>query len=202
MAHGLFDKPPEGFEYVPDMITEVEERELVEQVAALPFYEVKMHGITAKRRVKHFGWVYGYTSWQIEPGPPLPEFLHPLRDRAAALVGVAPDLFAEVLVTDYPCGAGIGWHRDAPMFGPVVVGVSLAGSCRFRFQRNTPEGRETFAHLLEPRSAYVLSGPARWTWQHCIPPGKTRRYSITFRTVPERVDQPTGRTGRKHGERA
>jgi alkylated DNA repair dioxygenase AlkB len=87
-----------------------------------------------------------------------------------------------VLVTEYTPGAGIGWHRDAPSFG-VVVGVSLLGPCRFRFARGAGGARETRAVILEPRSAYVLSGPARWQWQHSIPPGKTARYSITFRTM-------------------
>ena len=36
---------------------------------------------------------------------------------------------------------------------------------------------------LEPRSAYVLTGPARTQWEHSIPPVKETRYSITFRTL-------------------
>ena len=36
-------------------------------------------------------------------------------------------------MTEYRPGAGIGWHRDAPPFG-IVAGVSLAGTCRMRFQ--------------------------------------------------------------------
>jgi alkylated DNA repair dioxygenase AlkB len=89
----------------------------------------------------------------------------------------------EVLVTRYEAGAGIGWHRDAPMFGPIVAGVSLLAACRMRFQRKTKIGRETAEWVLEPRSAYVLSGEARRCWQHSIPPTKALRYSITFRTV-------------------
>jgi hypothetical protein len=34
-----------------------------------------------------------------------------------------------------------------------------------------------------PRSGYVLSGAARYAWQHSIPPTKALRYSITFRTL-------------------
>jgi alkylated DNA repair protein (DNA oxidative demethylase) len=36
---------------------------------------------------------------------------------------------------------------------------------------------------LDPRSGYVLSGPARYAWQHSIPPTKALRFSITFRTL-------------------
>ena len=111
----------------------------------------------------------------------------PLRDRAAALVALDPEDFAEALVTEYPAGAGIGWHRDAPQFGPVIVGISLLGACRFRFQRGQGTARETCALSVEPRSAYVLGGAARSTWQHAILPTKTLRYSITFRTLRRRA---------------
>jgi alkylated DNA repair dioxygenase AlkB len=93
-------------------------------------------GIPAHRRTGHFGWLYGYDSAKIAPGPPVPDFLAPLCNRIAPLLGRAPD---EVLVTEYMPGAGIGWHRDAPAFGPVVVGISLLGPCRMRFQRGEAE---------------------------------------------------------------
>lgn len=97
-----------------------------------------------------------------------------------------------MLVTEYPAGATIGWHRDAPMFG-VVVGVSLLTACRFRFQRGKGESRETRTITLEPRSAYVLGGEARWRWQHHIPAITAPRYSITFRTLRE--NYRAGRSG-------
>ncbi|MFL5967577.1 MAG: hypothetical protein ACJ747_13605, partial [Gaiellaceae bacterium] len=48
--------------------------------------------------------------------------------------------------------------------------------------------RETYELELAPRSGYVLSGDARTKWQHHVPPTKSLRYSITFRTLrnPER----------------
>lgn len=174
---------PEGIQYHPDFITEDEECRLIESIEGLEFSEVRMHGIAAKRRVAHFGLVYGYETWRVEPGPPVPEFLIPLQERMAELLKTEPAALAEILVTQYPPGAVIGWHRDAPMFGPDVAGVSLLAPCRMRFQRGKGTNRETYALALEPRSAYVLSGPARSTWQHSIPPVKSLRYSITFRTL-------------------
>jgi alkylated DNA repair protein (DNA oxidative demethylase) len=175
------DTPP-GFVYRPDFLTFDEERTTLTGVAALDFHEVKMRGQVARRRTTHFGWTYGYETWRIEPGPPIPDFLLALRPRAAAVGGVAADELVEVLVTHYPPGAGIGWHRDAPMFG-AVVGVSLLSACRFRFQRGKGAERVTAAAALEPRSAYALDGPARWQWQHSIPPAKSERYSVTYRTL-------------------
>ena len=173
---------PPGFLYHTDFLSGEEERALLAAVQVLPYAEVRMRGQVARRRTAQFGWRYGYESWRVEPGPPIPAFLAALRGPIAALTGVEAAALEEVLVTEYPSGAGIGWHRDAPSFG-VVVGVSLLSACRFRFARGVGPARETRGVILEPRSAYVLDGPARWQWQHSIPPGQTARYSITFRTI-------------------
>lgn len=39
-----------------------------------------------------------------------------------------PEALAQVLVTRYPAGSVIGWHRNAPAFGPTVVGLSLGSA--------------------------------------------------------------------------
>lgn len=174
---------PEGLLYVAELISEAEERALLDHVCAVTFEEIRMRGQVARRRTAHFGWLYGYESWKVEPGPAIPGFLLPLRERCAALMEEAPERLVEALVSEYPPGATIGWHRDAPMFGPKVVGVSLLAPCRMRFQRGKGEARQTFALELQPRSAYVLGGEARSVWQHSIPAVKAPRYSITFRTL-------------------
>ena len=143
-----------------------------------------MRGQTARRTVRHFGLDYDYESGELVPADPLPEPLVFVRDRCASLMEREPEDLVQILVSRYPEGAGIGWHRDAPMFGSQVAGVSLLAPCRMRFQRTTKEhGRETAAIELAPRSAYVLAGKARWSWQHSIPATKALRYSITFRTL-------------------
>jgi alkylated DNA repair dioxygenase AlkB len=180
-ADGVSGTPP-GFVYHPDFLRVDEEAALLAGVTALEFHDVKMRGQVARRRTAHFGWTYGYETWRIEPGPPIPGDLLALRPRVAALAGVPDEALVEVLVTWYPTGAGIGWHRDAPMFGD-VVGVSLGAPCRFRFQRGTAAARRTAAAVLEPRSAYVLRGAARWQWQHSIPATAAERYSVTYRTL-------------------
>jgi alkylated DNA repair dioxygenase AlkB len=52
-----------------------------------------------------------------------------------------------------------------------------------RFQRGKGDARQVAEITLKPRSAYVLAGAARFTWQHSIPATKALRYSITFRTL-------------------
>jgi alkylated DNA repair dioxygenase AlkB len=174
---------PAGLVYVSEFVSEDEERELVDRVQALEFEEVRMRGQVALRTVHHLGHRYDYEGWRLVAADPVPAWMTALRERAGDLAGVDPEEFTEALVTHYPPGAGIGWHRDAPLFGPKVVGVSLLGACRMRFQRRAAGVRRVHTLDLAPRSAYVLGGAARWSWQHSIPATPELRYSVTFRTV-------------------
>jgi DNA oxidative demethylase len=174
---------PSGLVYRPVLISEAEEQQALGVLEAMEFHTVTMHGQTARRTVRHFGLDYGYESWQLVPTDPLPDELAWLADRAGSLAGLDPGDFAQILLSRYPPGSTIGWHRDAPMFGPKVVGISLASACRMRFQRGKGPARQVAEVTLAPRSGYVLAGAARYAWQHSIPPTRALRYSITFRTL-------------------
>jgi alkylated DNA repair dioxygenase AlkB len=87
-----------------------------------------------------------------------------------------------VLINEYRPGAGIGWHRDKPQFDEVVA-VSLLAHCVLRFRRRSGETWERRSLTVEPRSAYLLTGPSRTVWEHSIPALDRHRYSITFRTL-------------------
>ena len=183
-------KLPDGFVYQSEFISAEEERVLLENIERIAFGEVRMHGVVAKRRVAHYGRGYEYDGAGLTDAAPIPKFLMPLRARVAAFAGLAPDEFAEALVTDYPERAPIGWHRDAPVFD-MIVGVSLLSDCTMHFRpwphsKNRATRTKSLTQLLEPRSAYILRGPSRTQWQHHIPPTKTRRISITFRTLRAR----------------
>jgi DNA oxidative demethylase len=177
---------PSGLVYRPEFLSSGEEAELLAFMEATEFHSVTMRGQTARRTVRHYGYAYGYGSGRVAPGEPLPNELAWLRDRAAGLADLAPAKLAQTLVSRYPPGAPIGWHRDAPTFGPTLVGVSLGASSRLRLRSDDGEERRSFELELEPRSAYVLGGPSRAHWQHRIPPVKELRYSITFRTLSAR----------------
>jgi alkylated DNA repair dioxygenase AlkB len=175
-------EPPEGFELKLEFLDEEEHARLVAWFGSISFGEVRMRGVAAKRRVAQFGWRYSFETFRLSPAAPVPEELRQVRGRAAALARIPPEEFSEALVTEYPPGAGIGWHRDAPHFG-LIAGISLGAACRMRFRR--AEGEETFtaAAELPPRSIYLLTGSARKDWQHMIPPVREPRWSITFRTL-------------------
>jgi alkylated DNA repair protein (DNA oxidative demethylase) len=175
---------PEGLVYRPDFITADEEQTVLAVVRDLEFHQVRMHGQIARRTVCHFGYDYDYESrGSISQASALPAELLWLRDRCARLADLQPEELAQTLISRYPPGAPIGWHRDAPMFGAKIAGVSLLSACRMRFQRSAGDVRLGFELELAPRSAYVLGGAARSLWQHSIPPVKDLRYSITFRTM-------------------
>jgi alkylated DNA repair dioxygenase AlkB len=175
--------PPDGFRLVRDALSETEERALLARIAALAFEEVRFRGVIARRRVVHFGAGYAYAQRAIAAAEPMPAWLEPLRARAEQWTGIAAQAFEEALITHYPPGAGIGWHRDAPVFGPTVVGLSLAAPCALRFRRAVGAAWERFEIESPPRSGYVIGGAARAAWQHSIPPVRETRFSITLRTL-------------------
>lgn len=173
---------PAGFVFKPDFLTGDEEAGLLAHLNAVEYSAFTMRGVTARRRVKDFGYRYSFDSRAISEGPPVPPFLLPLREKAAALADVEPDALAEALIIEYQPGATIGWHRDAPPFG-IIVGISLGSSCTFKLRPYGVAGAKAIAFELPPRSAYVLAGDVRSHWEHSIPAVKSLRYSVTFRTL-------------------
>src|SRR5215210_412579 len=115
----------------------------------------------------------------------MPDWLEPLRDKAASFAAVEADEFTHVLIARYDPGAGIGWHRDRDVFDR-VVGISLRSPATLRFRQRTVNGFRRASLELEPRAAYLLSGDARYVWEHSIAPGDEMRFSITFRTLSDK----------------
>jgi alkylated DNA repair dioxygenase AlkB len=181
---------PEGFLYEPDFLTEAEESKLLREIRTLNFEVFDFHGYKAKRRIVAYGWDYDFSSRRTTETKPIADFLLPLRDRAATFISNPPESIVEAVVIEYTPGAPIGWHRDVPQF-ETIIGISLAGSCRMRLKPYKAEGKITSINLA-PRSIYVISGIARWRYQHSIPPVESLRYSITFRTLREQEKMKAG----------
>lgn len=190
----------EGFRYRPDLISHAEEDAIIERARDLPFQEFDFHGFKGKRRVVSFGWHYEFAGGgRLRKADEIPEFLLPLRARAASFARREPDYFQHVLVTEYGPGVGIGWHRDKAVFGE-VIGISFLSACLLRFRRkidppvlqprqSKKRNWERVNVFAEPRSAYLLSGPSRSEWEHSILRVDSMRYSITFRQKLYDVDR-------------
>ncbi|MBS0479933.1 MAG: alpha-ketoglutarate-dependent dioxygenase AlkB [Proteobacteria bacterium] len=191
---------PVGLDYRDDILSVREEAALIadlETVAVAPF---RFQGWVGKRRTASFGWRYDFDAAKFGEAPPIPDFLLPLRERAAAFAGLAPGQLAQALVIRYDPGAGIGWHRDRPVFEH-VAGISLGAPAVLRLRRRTPGGFERAAMPLAPRSIYHLSGPARREWEHGIAAHAALRWSVTFRSLSGRGKlSETARQVRSRGQ--
>jgi alkylated DNA repair dioxygenase AlkB len=191
----LFGAPapalPPGMRYEEDFVSREEESALVAQIEQLPLAPMKYQQYEARRRVVSYGGQYDYTAQRLDESEPLPAWLDPLRARAAAWIGVAPERFTQALIAEYRPGTPLGWHRDVPDFED-VVGVSLLHDAVMRL-RPYPHVTGSRANVIKlvvpPRSIYLLHGASRWEWQHSVAPTQSLRYSITLRT-------PSGRRSR------
>lgn len=189
----LFPQPlPRGLIYQQEFLRAQEEADLLRHVRSLPLREAQYRQFTARRRTVNYGFAYDFQQLEAMPAPAIPDFLQPLRAKAATFAGVVPDEFVQALVAEYRPGTPLGWHRDVPDF-ELIVGISLGGSARMRFRPypwDAARKKQVFAMELEPRSAYILRDEARWRWQHCVSPTKMLRYSITFRTARQAGTAP------------
>jgi alkylated DNA repair dioxygenase AlkB len=180
---------PEGFQYRDDFISVDDETALLQEIRQIEFSNFTLRGVVARRRVAFFGMSYD----DGRPARPIPPFLEPLRVTTAAWADVPPEALAMALINEYPPGAPIGWHRDAPQYD-IIAGISLLSSCRLRFRPYVPPRaarsagrhrprRATNDLTLRPRSAYLITGPSRRDYEHSIPAVTSMRYSVTFRTL-------------------
>ena len=181
----LFDLPPPappGFRYQADLISADEERDMAERLAAQAFEPFQFRGYEGRRRVVSFGLKYDFNGPGLVDAAPMPDWLLPLRDRAASFAGLRGEALSHVLINEYREGAPIGWHKDRPVFEK-VIGVSLLAPTTLRFRRRVDVKFERINVPVAPRSAYLLEGAARTDWEHSLPEAKAHRYSITFRNL-------------------
>ena len=190
----LFDAPLiAGLAYREAVISAADEGALVEHLVAADLSPFRFHGWLGNRKTASFGWRYDFDDASFAPTEPIPNWLEPLREKAAAFAGLEPEDFVHVLLARYDPGAGIGWHRDRDVFER-VVGFSLLTPATLRFRRRRPGGFDRAKIEVAPRSAYLLAGEIRWDWEHSIAAGDELRFSITFRTLSDKGRGVASRT--------
>jgi alkylated DNA repair dioxygenase AlkB len=144
-----------------------------------------------KRRVQHYGYKYDYKARAIDQSMfvgPLPPFAVEVARKLLAL-GLMAELPDQLIVNEYEPGQGITPHVDCePCFKDTIATVSLGWAYEMEFLEVGSEAVR--AALLEPGSALILSGDARYKWRHCIRQRRSdhgvarrRRVSLTFRNV-------------------
>jgi alkylated DNA repair dioxygenase AlkB len=179
---------PQGFNYIENFISLDEEKRLIDVIKETERKNMTFHGYEAKRKTKSYGYDYTFENGSLKKGEEIPESFNFLLERTAEKLAIDPKRFSELLLTEYPVGSVINWHRDAPPFD-IIAGISLNSDCVFRLrpQDKTRQKRSSIISIpVKRRSLYILSGEARSEWQHSISPVKEVRYSITLRTLREK----------------
>lgn len=176
---------PDGFHYSPDFLTEREEQQLIIDIGSLELHPLIFRGFEAKRKVNSYGYDYQFDTRTISIGENIPLAFNFLLEKISTWLSIPLEDLAEVLVTEYPPGSVINWHRDAPPFD-IIVGVSLMSDCRFKLRPydKTKQGRKSIVTIpVRRRSVYIIRDEARTDWEHCIAPVTETRYSVTVRTL-------------------
>jgi alkylated DNA repair dioxygenase AlkB len=180
---------PEGFQYLPDFISREEEAALAKEVGDIELHNFMFQGFKATRRVASFGYDYSFDKRALSKGQEIPQSFSFLLKKVAKYLSLPKEDFAELLLTEYPIGSVINWHRDAPPFD-IIAGISLLADCTFKLRPHdkAKQGRGSIISVPVKRcSLYVIQGAARSEWQHSIAPVKEMRYSITLRTLRDRA---------------
>jgi len=186
----LFDTPAvPGLAMLDDALTKAEEAALTAHIDDTDLTPFRFQQWTGKRLTYSYGWNYDFEHVRFAPAEPMPRWLLDVRGRAAAFAGLAADELVQALLIRYDPGAGIGWHKDRPVFEH-VVGISLGSEAVLRLRRRTGPRFERATVTLPPRAIYHLSGEVRHLWEHSIAPMEVPRWSITFRSLSDKGRLP------------
>ena len=176
---------PDGFSYHENFITVEEENELLKEILRIELHSFSFQGFEARRKVASFGYDWSFENRTLSKGKDIPPAFDSLLNKVAIHLDRETNDFAELLVTEYPVGSVINWHRDAPPF-EIIAGISIQSDCIFRLRPHEKAKQNRKAIISFPvkrRSLYAMEGIARTEWQHSIAPVKQARYSITLRTL-------------------
>lgn len=145
------------------------------------------------RRTQHYGYEYDYKSRKA-PLAAAP-FAGPILRIAEHLATHGLMRPTQCIVNEYTSDQGISAHTDAPIFGPMIVSISLLAPAEMIFTR--PD-QPTQRVVLLPRSLLIMTGESRSLWKHeikgtrkfilpdgtpYVKPASYRRISLTFRTM-------------------
>lgn len=174
-----------GLSAAANFIGLAEEEELIARMEATELTAFRFQRWEGKRLTRSYGWHYDFHAGGFSRTEPLPPWLRTIAERAARFANLPPHSIAQALLISYGPGAGIGWHRDRPVFEH-VIGISLGAEATMKFRRRSGDKFKCFALPLAPRSMYHLDGEACTEWEHGIAAMELPRWSITLRTLRDR----------------
>ncbi|EAY31447.1 alpha-ketoglutarate-dependent dioxygenase AlkB [Microscilla marina] len=179
-----------GLQYIPDFVGQTTQTALIEAIDALPWLT------DLKRRVQHYGYKYDYKKRAIDASMKVGDLPHWAQKIVQQAVDeqLLSEYFDQMIINEYLPGQGIARHVDCePCFDHTIMSVSLGTACVMHFNSLEDKNLDVPV-LLAPGSAILLSGDARYRWQHSIRANKSemfegqkivrgRRVSLTFRKV-------------------
>jgi len=172
-----------GLNYIPEYITQVQERELINKIDQEPWMN------DLKRRVQHYGYKYDYKARRIDHTMrigDLPPWGLEIGQRLCK-DGYFNDVPDQLIINEYKAGQGISRHVDCePCFEDTIISLSLGDAVVMQLI-NTINSTEVVKILLEPRSIIILKSDARYMWQHEIKPRKSHIYNGTKYPLKRRV---------------
>ena len=190
-----------GLKHCEDFIDAAEERALIDELSALDLTPFRFHGWLGNRKTKTFGWRYDFDDASFAPAEPMPEWLLPLRARAAALASVPAGRVRPRPARALRPGAGIGWHRDRPQFEK-VVGVSLGAPATLRFRQRTESGfRRATVDLEAPLRLFAL-GRSAPLWEQASSPANSSASLLLSGRCPKRAAALAGEVTPRNGLQA
>ena len=175
-----------GASLIQNLVSEAEETQLVEHINSTSWSN------ELNRRVQHYGYKYDYRNKSAaQRTTPIPTWIEFLTERLNTKFSTE---FTQCIINEYTPGQGIGMHTDAPIFGEIIVSVSLNDSWTMRFRHSSvrPYNRDGLPGdkvvMLPRRSGLVLTELARSQWMHGICRNDSKnmrrtRISLTFRTI-------------------
>lgn len=186
---------PEGLFYVSEAISE----DLADRLATFLEESCELFPVPNKsgtvsknaRMVAHYGYQYSYQSGATTtPAEPFPEIIEELREVIYQHLGdeIYDNFqFDQCIINRYMPRQGINAHVDDRKYGAYVVSFTISSGAEMEFRL----GSEVYKIYTEPRSMYMMTGPARWQWSHQMrgrlsDPGHGKRgirYSFTFRSA-------------------
>lgn len=167
----------QGLYLIPDYLDKTICDEIVKQIRKYEWKPVTNY--KNSREVIQFGYTYSYDRSGIAKTDQIPTELLDLTDQMNQKLDTNV-IFDQLIINKYEKGQGINPHIDhTKYFGDTILCITLMNPVTAIFTKNNQEVMIN----LEPGSAYIMSGDARYKWTHQMRQTKGTRISLTYRTV-------------------
>ncbi|KAJ2116563.1 hypothetical protein IW146_001430 [Coemansia sp. RSA 922] len=200
-----------GLYYIADFISEQEEQDILAHIREDEEREISTGGGSDKwhriqeRYVKHYGHSFDYQTKHVgdaakTASQQLPLWSQSFIERMSECIpahAFEPDMLT---IQRYPPGAGISFHVDShTAFTDTLAVLSMGTPVQMDFRKPGAHKAVLTSLDLEPRSLLLLTGEARYAWEHAIRIRRTdlvngairerqERWSITIRKVNKTIE--------------